>query len=247
MRLSGPDAALQHANPIWVDRTRETEKPVSRARLRVTGGHPVGQPPTPPSSGGPRGPGMRVLQEEAQHLACGVGPAPVGVGAGRAAAEPGVPGTVQDPLLDHRPPGAFRAQRAALGMAAGNAALLDVLADRRDLGRLRDDCVGVAGVHRAVTGQVPARYAAAPSTALNAPEWNPVASGVQPDPPDGILERMTTYKVVPRADGAGYDIQIVADNGARRTRLGFKTEAEAEAWIAEDKRLNHETNREVSS
>lgn len=57
---------------------------------------------------------------------------------------------------------------------------------------------------------------------------------------------MTTYKAVPRADG-GYDIQIVSDNGVRQTLLGFKTEAEAKAWIAEDKRLNHETNREGSS
>jgi len=58
---------------------------------------------------------------------------------------------------------------------------------------------------------------------------------------------MATYTVVPRADGLGYDIQIVADNGGRQTRLGFKTEADAAAWIAEDKRLNQETNREGAS
>lgn len=58
---------------------------------------------------------------------------------------------------------------------------------------------------------------------------------------------MTTYTVVPSSDGLGYDIQIVADNGGRQTVLGLKTQADAEAWIAEDKRLNHETNRAVQA
>ena len=56
---------------------------------------------------------MRVLEEEAQHLAGRVGPARVGVGTGRAAAEPGVPRAVHDPLHDHRPPVRIGAQRAA--------------------------------------------------------------------------------------------------------------------------------------
>jgi hypothetical protein len=80
----------------------------------VTGRHPRGSATCLSCESG-----MRVLQEETQHLACGVGPVRVGVGAGRAAAEPGVPRTVYGPLLDHRPPGRVRAQRAAVSVAAG--------------------------------------------------------------------------------------------------------------------------------
>jgi hypothetical protein len=43
---------------------------------------------------------MRVLEEEAQHLACGVGPARVGVGSRRAAAGPGMPGIMHDPFSE---------------------------------------------------------------------------------------------------------------------------------------------------
>ena len=48
---------------------------------------------------------------------------------------------------------------------------------------------------------------------------------------------MATYTVVFRADRAGYDVQVKGDSGARHTILGFKTEAAAKAWIAEDQRL----------
>jgi hypothetical protein len=48
---------------------------------------------------------------------------------------------------------------------------------------------------------------------------------------------MASYTIKPRADGAGFDIGVVGSNGARQTMLGFKTEAEAEAWIAQDRRL----------
>jgi hypothetical protein len=49
---------------------------------------------------------------------------------------------------------------------------------------------------------------------------------------------MTTYTIVPRADQSAFDIAIVGVDGARQTMLGFKTEADAKAWIAEDERLN---------
>lgn len=45
---------------------------------------------------------------------------------------------------------------------------------------------------------------------------------------------MGTHTVVPRADGGGYDIVVVAENGSRHRMLGFPTLAEAEAWIAAD-------------
>ena len=49
---------------------------------------------------------------------------------------------------------------------------------------------------------------------------------------------MTIYTIATRFDQAGFDVQIVGSNGARQTMLGFKTEAEAEAWIVEDARLS---------
>ena len=49
---------------------------------------------------------------------------------------------------------------------------------------------------------------------------------------------MTTYTITARAAHDGYDIAIVGSDGARQTLLGFRTEAEAEAWIEQDKRLN---------
>ncbi len=47
---------------------------------------------------------------------------------------------------------------------------------------------------------------------------------------------MTTYTVLPRQDQAGYDVAIVGIDGARQTILGFKTQADADAWIEGDKR-----------
>ena len=51
-----------------------------------------------------------------------------------------------------------------------------------------------------------------------------------------LLSNMNTYTVVPRRDGLGYDILVVSDNGVTQTILGFKTEADAEAWIDDDKK-----------
>nr|WP_294554499.1 hypothetical protein [uncultured Rhodopila sp.] len=49
---------------------------------------------------------------------------------------------------------------------------------------------------------------------------------------------MTQYIVVPNGDGSGFNIAVSGANGARQTLLGFNTEAEAEAWIANDRRLD---------
>ena len=47
---------------------------------------------------------------------------------------------------------------------------------------------------------------------------------------------MATYTLITRPDG-GYDIQIVGADGAHQTMLGFRTEADANVWITQDKRL----------
>lgn len=48
---------------------------------------------------------------------------------------------------------------------------------------------------------------------------------------------MNKYDIATRVGGTGFEVQIVATNGARQTILGFATEAEAQAWIAQDQRL----------
>jgi hypothetical protein len=49
---------------------------------------------------------------------------------------------------------------------------------------------------------------------------------------------MTTYTIIPTQDGSGFNIGIASANGARQTMLGFASEAEAEAWIIQDRRLS---------
>jgi hypothetical protein len=67
--------------------------------------------------------------------------------------------------------------------------------------------------------------------------------------PDGtitthpILQGMAIYTLMPRQDGDGYDIRVVEVDGARHTMLGFKTEADAMAWIAHDKELEEAAAR----
>jgi hypothetical protein len=48
---------------------------------------------------------------------------------------------------------------------------------------------------------------------------------------------MSTYVIIPNSDGSGFNVGIAGSNGARQTMLGFESEAEAEAWIIQDKRL----------
>lgn len=52
---------------------------------------------------------------------------------------------------------------------------------------------------------------------------------------------MNKYDIATRADGTGFDVHIVAYNGARQTILGFATESEAQVWIAQDQRLTRAT------
>ena len=47
---------------------------------------------------------------------------------------------------------------------------------------------------------------------------------------------MSIYTIVRRPDQSGYDIHIKHESGGRHTVLGFKTEAEAKAWIEADQK-----------
>jgi hypothetical protein len=57
---------------------------------------------------------------------------------------------------------------------------------------------------------------------------------------------MTTYNILLRADGAGFDVGVLGADGVRHTMLGFTTETEAEAWIVSDRLLERAVERDVS-
>jgi hypothetical protein len=58
---------------------------------------------------------------------------------------------------------------------------------------------------------------------------------------------MSTYTIIPVGDGVGFNIGVAGTNGARQTIMGFASEADAEAWILQDKRLNAAANPFFSS
>ena len=62
-----------------------------------------------------------------------------------------------------------------------------------------------------------------------------------------ILPGMATYTVIPRRDGDGYDIRVVDAEGAYHTMLGFKTEADAMAWIVHDTKIEEARERALSA
>ena len=96
--------------------------------------------------------GMSVLEKEPEHLPCGIGPLRIGVGAGGAAARPGMPSAVDDPLLEDHLPAAVSVESAAISMPAGDPAVLHCGLQVGHRGRvgLRDDLIPVARVHRGV-------------------------------------------------------------------------------------------------
>ncbi|PPQ25918.1 hypothetical protein [Rhodopila globiformis] len=49
---------------------------------------------------------------------------------------------------------------------------------------------------------------------------------------------MAQYIILPAEDGSGFNIAVSGSDGARHTMLGFATEADAQAWIALDRRLD---------
>jgi hypothetical protein len=52
------------------------------------------------------------------------------------------------------------------------------------------------------------------------------------------MDQMTKYSITPNGDGTGFNISIAGSDGTRQTMLGFESEAEAEAWIVQDRRLS---------
>ena len=49
---------------------------------------------------------------------------------------------------------------------------------------------------------------------------------------------MQTYMIVDRDDGAGYNVKLMDAIGVHHTILGFETEAEAQIWIEQDRRMS---------
>ena len=92
----------------------------------------------------------RVLQEEPNHLGCGVGSLRKGMGTGGAATRPSVAGAMNDPLFHYRLAAGISMQYAAVREPTRDLAFFDPPAERRALARLRNDCIGVAGVDRGI-------------------------------------------------------------------------------------------------
>src|SRR5262249_41065065 len=94
----------------------------------------------------------RLLEEEAQHLAGGIGASRIGVGAPGAPARPRMTAPVNEPLLEDRPPARITLHGAAVGMATGDSTVLHTYRERggRQLLRASDDGVAIGRVDRGV-------------------------------------------------------------------------------------------------
>jgi hypothetical protein len=53
---------------------------------------------------------------------------------------------------------------------------------------------------------------------------------------------MASYTIAARADQDGFEIEVIDHNGVHQTILGFKTQADAEAWIVRCARLRWEAD-----
>ena len=109
-----------------------------------------------------------MLEEEAHHLATGVGPAWLGVRSGGATAGPRVAGPVQDPLLQNRSPALIHLNRAGVTHSSGCLTASDGDPKIRRRLRLGNDLIPVDGVndHVAVTVKHDGRHSAAGPVAL---------------------------------------------------------------------------------
>jgi hypothetical protein len=87
-----------------------------------------------------------VLEEEAHHLATGVGPVGLGVRSLSAPAGPCVAGSVKDPLLQHRSPAFVRLNGAGVLYPAQSLAAADGSPEIRSSLRLGNDLIAVDGV-----------------------------------------------------------------------------------------------------
>ena len=81
----------------------------------------------------------RMLEEEPNHLASGIGTPRKGVGTSRAATRPSVTGPMNDPLFYHRLAAGVDMQHAAVREPTRYLAFFDPPPERRALARLRND------------------------------------------------------------------------------------------------------------
>jgi hypothetical protein len=47
---------------------------------------------------------------------------------------------------------------------------------------------------------------------------------------------MATYTISRRDNHSGFEVQVIGDDGAHQTLLGFRTRVEAHEWIAQDRK-----------
>src|SRR4051812_12742451 len=93
--------------------------------------------------------GHWMLEEEAQHLPCGVRPSGIGVRTGRTAARPRVPGSVDFPMLENDVSSCIGVDGAGVGVAPSypTAIYRPRIRGGRALG---NDPISVTRVHRRV-------------------------------------------------------------------------------------------------
>jgi len=48
---------------------------------------------------------------------------------------------------------------------------------------------------------------------------------------------MAAYTIIPHAGFTSFDVAVIGANGGKQTMFGFQTEADADAWIAQDQAL----------
>jgi hypothetical protein len=97
-----------------------------------------------------RGRGIRVLEEEPQHLPRGVRPSRIGIGASGAAARPGVSGTMDLPVLKDCPPARVGMDGAGIGMSSGYPTATHGPSQVRSP-LLRNNTIAVARMHCVVS------------------------------------------------------------------------------------------------
>src|SRR5437879_5256752 len=90
-----------------------------------------------------------MLEEEAQHLPCGVRTSWICVGASGAAYRPGVSGTMDILMLKHSAPARVGMDCTSIGMSTGYATAMHLLLQVRGP-LLSNDVIAVARMHRGV-------------------------------------------------------------------------------------------------
>ena len=57
---------------------------------------------------------------------------------------------------------------------------------------------------------------------------------------------MATYNVLPRQRQPGFKVEVFGDDGGHNTILGFESEADAEAWVEDDRKLEAFRQRQAA-